>query len=126
MLLNKWTLIGLGLFSILLSSCEGTIPTIPYDRVERCDQIYTLKICRCSDYDFNTPEKVGVPYDMPYDYCNKMRVTFSIEQWNTIIVATREAKAFLERSNSKKQYIKRFSKVMDDYVNRSTDREERN
>lgn len=95
---------------IVLSSCQNTIY---YENVERCDLIEALYICRCSEYDFNIPGKVGDPYDRDLHYCQKKRVTFSFEDWQTIIVPTREGKRYLEKSRNKRQYKRRLRELMD-------------
>ena len=92
------TVIQLSILLILLSSCE--LPR--YKIVERCDTIASMDICRCSDYDFNIPEKVGEPYDMPISYCQENRTTFSFEDMQTKIVPVRAAKAKLEQRARRK------------------------
>ena len=110
MLLMLKNLTLLLILLILLGSCNSTVH---YDNVERCDMIESLNICRCSEYDFNVPEKVGEPYNRALEYCKESRVTFSFEAWQTIIVPTREGKRYLERSKNKRQYKRRLKELMD-------------
>ena len=100
MAIEKLLLISL----IALSSCQT------YPIVERCDEIASMDICRCSGYDFNVPKKVGEPYSMPQSYCQEKRVTFSLEEWSNI-VSVRESKAYLEGARSRKDLKKRHKEV---------------
>lgn len=101
------TVVKLSTLSILLISCQSP----SYEIVERCDLIESMDICRCSDYNFNIPEKINEAYDMPLSYCKERRVSFSFEAWQNKIVPTRKAKRYLEESKSRKDFKKRLRKV---------------
>lgn len=100
-------LLVLFILLILLSSCQSP----SYQHVERCDFIRSMDICRCSEYDFNIPEKVGEPYSKPIEYCEEKRVTFSFDEWQLKIVPIREAKRYLEQSKNKSEFKKRLNNL---------------
>lgn len=70
-----------------------------------------MDICRCSEYDFNVPEKVGEPYSMPVSHCKEERISISLEDWYSRIEPTRKAKKYLEDSKNKKDFKKRSRKI---------------
>ncbi len=101
------TVVKLLTLSILFSGCQSP----SYERIEHCTVIESLDICRCSDYDFNIPEKINEPYDMPVSHCKEKRISISLEDWYSKIEPTRKAKRYLEESKSRKDFKKRLRKV---------------